>query len=91
MKKINFFFLSTALFFTSQAQIAVTVTNETNTTPVLATSYTSFANALTALNATTAMTGPITLTLAAGNETAPPSGFTIGSATLNLVLSAITR
>ncbi len=73
----------------SYAQIGVTVTNPTNTTPNLAASYTSLTNALNALNATTAMTGPVTFTLAAGSsETAPPTGLTIGSATLNPVLSA---
>ncbi|HEY6063939.1 MAG TPA: hypothetical protein VIV35_10045 [Chitinophagaceae bacterium] len=35
------------------------------------------------------MSGPVTLTLAAGtSETAPPTGLTIGSATLNPALSA---
>ncbi len=73
-----------------QAQIAVTVTNPTNTTPNLAPTYTSLANALSALNATTAMSGSVTLTLDPGqNETAPSAaGFILGSATLNPVLSA---
>jgi hypothetical protein len=78
-----------AFTFTVQAQIPVTVTGETNTTPALATSYTSLSLALTALNGTTAMTGPVTFTLNAGaSETAPATGFVIGSATLNPVLSA---
>jgi hypothetical protein len=38
-----------------QAQVAVTVTGNTNTTPNLAASYTSLASALTGLNAVTAM------------------------------------
>ena len=80
------------LFFSPivvNAQIAVTVTNNTNTTPNLAVSYTSFANALAALNAVTAMSGPVTFTLAAGSsESAPTTGLTIGSASLNPVLSA---
>ncbi len=72
-----------------QAQIAVTVTGSANTSPALAATYTSLANALTALNAVTAMTGPVTLTLAAGgSETAPATGLFLGSATLNPVLSA---
>lgn len=72
-----------------QAQVAVTVTGNANTTPNLAASYTSLASALTALNAVTAMSGPVTLTLAAGgSETAPVKGFVVGSATLNPVLSA---
>ena len=73
----------------SWAQIAVTVTNPTNTTPNLAGSYVTFADALTALNGVTAMTGPVTLTLTAGGaETAPATGLVIGSASLNAVLSA---
>lgn len=78
------------MFFVTigNAQIGVTVTNNTNTTPALAASYTSLATALNDLNAVTAMTGPVTLTLAAGNETAVATGFTLGNATLNSVLSA---
>ncbi|MBA4303875.1 MAG: hypothetical protein C0424_06590 [Sphingobacteriaceae bacterium] len=72
---------------TAQAQISVTVTNGTNTTPNLSASYASLAAALTDLNAVTAMSGPVTLTLS-GSETAPVKGFVLGSATLNPVLSA---
>jgi trimeric autotransporter adhesin len=79
---VMFFGLST------QAQIAVTVTNNTNTTPNLAASYASFAAAVTDLNAVTAMSGPVTLSLATGNENAPTLGFILGSATLNAALSA---
>lgn len=70
------------------AQIAVTVTNNTNTTPNLAASYTSLATALTDLNAVTTMTGPVTLVLAVGNETTPSTGLQLGSASLNAVLNA---
>ena len=73
----------------AKAQIGVTITGNTNTTPNLAASYTTLASALTALNATTAMTGPVTLTLTAGtSETAPATGLVIGSVSLNAVLSA---
>ncbi|MBS1513813.1 MAG: T9SS type A sorting domain-containing protein [Bacteroidetes bacterium] len=93
MKKVFFtftFILAFALFGGKVfSQIAVTVTNPGNTTPNLSASYISLANALTDLNNVTAMTGPVTLTLTAGgSETAPPTGLTIGSATLNPVLSA---
>lgn len=71
----------------SQAQITVTVSDPTNTTPNLSASYASLAAALTDLNAVTAMTGPVTLTLS-GSETAPVKGFVLGSATLNPVLSS---
>lgn len=70
------------------AQVAVTVTGAANTSPSLAASYTDLASALTDVNAITAMTGPVTLTLAAGAETAPASGFVLGSASLNAVLSS---
>jgi hypothetical protein len=91
MRKVYSLLLAILLLSTAslRAQIAVTVSGNTNTTPNLAASYTSLATALTDLNSVTAMSGPVTLTLAAGgSETAPPTGLTIGSATLNPVLSA---
>lgn len=75
------------LFQSSFGQISVTVNNPTNTTPNLSANYASLANALTDLNAVTAMSGPVTLTLT-GNETTPATGLTIGSASLNAVLSS---
>lgn len=81
-------FLMAFTGLTVQAQIAVTVDVPTNTTPNLAASYTTLALALSDLNAVSAMSGPVTLTLAAGSETAPATGLAIGSATLNPVLSA---
>jgi len=80
-----------ALFATLfvQAQIGITVTGSSNTTPNLSASYPSLSAALNDLNAVTAMSGPVTLTLAAGaSETAPVTGFTLGSSTLNPVLSS---
>jgi hypothetical protein len=78
------------LFSTSSyAQIPVTVTNNTNTTPNLAASYLSLAAALTDLNLVTAMSGPVTLTCTGGSsETTPVKGLVLGSATLNPVLSS---
>ena len=71
------------------AQIPITVgTPLGNTTPPLAASYTSLGNFLTALNAVTAMTGDVYVSAGTGTETAPPKGFTIGSATLNAANSA---
>lgn len=85
------FLLFIALFsFTlTTAQIGVTITNATSTTPNLQPTYTSLNSALTDLNAVTAMTGPITLTLSANSsETAPTAaGFILGSTTLNPLLS----
>lgn len=94
MKKTNL--LTTLLLFiavlfaqNSWGQIAVTVTNPTNTTPNLDASYVSLANAITAINAVTAMSGPVIFTLAdGGTETAPAAGYILGNATLNPLTSA---
>ncbi|MFY7884180.1 MAG: hypothetical protein ACOVOV_04975, partial [Dolichospermum sp.] len=75
----------------SYAQIPVTVSGTAVTTPPLAGSYPSLADALTNLNAISAYSTPgtIVFTCAAGSsETAPPTGLVIGSATLNPLLSA---
>lgn len=88
-RAISVFFILFLFIVTVKSQIAVSVSNPTNTTPNLAATYSSFAAALTDLNAVTAMSGPVVLTLTSGgSETAPITGFTIGSATLNPVLSA---
>jgi len=56
----------------------VTVTNPANTTPNLAATYTSLANAVTALGGITAISGPVIITLDAGNpQTAPAGGYVI--------------
>ncbi len=66
-------------------QIPVTITGNTNTTPNLASSYTSFANFVTALNGVTAVSGPVVATLSAGtSETAPVKGFNISTSTANV-------
>ena len=58
------------------AQVAVT--NPGNTTPALAATYTSLALAITALDGITAISGPVTITLTAGNpQTAPIGGYAI--------------
>jgi len=88
MKKLLFLWVALMISGLSFGQIAVTVTNPTNTTPNLAASYTSLANALTDLNLVTAMTGPVIFDLAAnGTETAPVGGYLLGNATLNAVTS----
>lgn len=71
-------------------QIPVTVNGFANTSPALSPSYSSFNDALTALNAITAMSGPVTIVLASDNSEKAPSakGFTIGSSTLNPLLSS---
>ena len=93
MKRLNLFLLTVLAFIFISAnafsQISVTVTNPGNTTPALQSSYVDLATALTDLNLVSAMTGPVTLTLGAGtSETAPATGFVIGSASLNAVLSS---
>jgi hypothetical protein len=80
MKMIRLLYLFILIIFltprTSVAQ--VTVTNPTNTTPNLAATYTSLANAITALNTITAISGPVIITLNAGNpQTAPSGGYII--------------
>ncbi|HCY89245.1 MAG TPA: hypothetical protein DHV17_03200, partial [Chitinophagaceae bacterium] len=56
----------------------VTVTNPGNTTPGLSATYTDLASAITALNAQTAISGPVTISLAGGNpQTAPSGGYAI--------------
>ena len=83
---------SCALFFAQKtnAQIAITVTGNNNTTPALASTYTSMASALVDLNNVSAMSGPVVLTCASGSsETAPVKGFVLGSASLNAAVSAV--
>ncbi|MEY4925813.1 MAG: hypothetical protein RI894_249, partial [Bacteroidota bacterium] len=82
------------LFSVSMAQaqqIAVTVSGTAVTTPALSASYTTLALALNAVNNITAYPTPgtIILTCTSGTfETAPVTGLTLGSATLNPLLSA---
>jgi hypothetical protein len=78
MRKIYALMIMLLTFFSVSAQIGITVTGNTNTTPNLSASYTSLANALTDLNAVTSISGPVVLTCAAsGTETAPAGGFVI--------------
>jgi len=73
MKKICLLFIAGCLF-TNSCFSQITVTNYTNTTPNLAATYTSLENAITALNTITAISGPVTITLAAGNPQTAPAG-----------------
>ena len=83
MKKLQSLFIVlaflTGMFVQSaKADVSVTVTNPTNATPALSASYTSLANAITALSGITAISGPVTLTCASsGAETAPAGGYAI--------------
>ena len=88
---IYFAALFCSLVLSSVASAQVAVTNPGNTTPGLAATYTSLANAITDLNAQTAISGPVIITLT-GNETAPAGGYSItaiptgASATNNIVI-----
>ena len=86
------FFSSIVLTFcilVGKAQV-VTVTNPTNTTPNLAATYTSLANAITALNTITSISGPVTITLNAGNpQPAPAGGYAIQFAAVTTALTPI--
>ncbi|MBK8786721.1 MAG: T9SS type A sorting domain-containing protein [Chitinophagaceae bacterium] len=90
MRKFSFFILGGILLnFASLAQ--VTVTNPSNTTPALAATYPSLANAITGLNNITAISGPVVITLNAGNpETAPPGGYAIQFSATTSTLNNIT-
>lgn len=69
------------LAFAISASAQVTVTNPGNTTPGLNPTYPDLATAITALNSQTAISGPVTITLAAGNpQTAPSGGYAITAA-----------
>ena len=69
----------------------VTVINPTNTTPNLAATYTSLNNAITALNAITSISGPVTITLNAGNpQTAPAGGYVIQFSASTTAANSIT-
>lgn len=70
--------LLTFLFLRASLFAQVTVTGGTNTTPNLAATYTSLANAITALNTITVISGPVSITLNASNpQTAPAGGYVI--------------
>lgn len=74
-----------------QAQIAVTVSNPNNATPALSSSYPSFAAAVTALNASSSITGPLVLNLTSGSsEVAPAGGFIIQSLSGTSATNSIT-
>ena len=64
------------LFTGFNASAQVTVTNPGNTTPALSATYTSLALAITDVNSRTAISGPVTITLAAA-QTAPAGGYSL--------------
>lgn len=77
MRKLLLLLSFIVIAFCVNAQVAVTVTNPTNTTPNLQPTYASLALAITDLDAVTTVSGPVTITCAAGSETAPSGGYVI--------------
>src|SRR2546430_10379871 len=88
---IYFAALFCSLLLGSVASAQVAVTNPGNTTPGLQATYATLAAAVTDLNAQTAISGPVIITLT-GNETAPAGGYSItaiptgASATNNITI-----
>ncbi len=90
MKKIYVLTL-TALLFVTGGFAQVTITNPNNTTPSLAATYVSLASAITALDAITNISGPVTITLNAINpQTAPAGGYVIQFTATTSAASTIT-
>jgi|GEM_PF-4586867 len=76
-------FLLFAFFSIISVKAQVTVTNPTNATPNLTATYATLAAAITAVNATTAIAGPVTITLDASNpQTAPAGGYVLNNVTV---------
>lgn len=61
----------------AKAQLTVTVTNPSNATPALSSSYSSLSSAINALNNATTFSGPVTLTCSGTSEVAPAGGYSI--------------
>src|SRR5262245_58082080 len=94
MNRLCAFAILVSTIFASTTFAQVAVTNPGNATPALAATYTSLANAITALNGTTSLSGQVIITLT-GNETAPAGGYAINftggtptgaSATNNIII-----
>jgi len=89
MRAIYILVLLLLLSFVGMAQ--VTITNPANTTPNLAATYTSLDNAITALNTITSISGPVIITLNAGNpQTAPAGGYVIQFSASTTAANSIT-
>ena len=70
--------LLSCLLWTSVGWGQVTVTNPSNTTPAMSSTYTSLALAIADVNNRTAISGPVTITLDANTpQTAPAGGYSI--------------
>lgn len=76
--KLLIFTLFVFLILSNTIVGQVTVTNPNNTTPALSATYTSLALAIADVNIRTAISGPVTITIDAGNpQTAPAGGYVI--------------
>ncbi|MBK7376716.1 MAG: right-handed parallel beta-helix repeat-containing protein [Chitinophagaceae bacterium] len=80
MRKLCLLLLTVCFATFVNAQIPVTVTGNTNTTPNLQATYTSVALAIADLNLVTSMTGPVVFDLAAGSTESNASQLTITTA-----------
>ncbi len=90
MKGLLFSIAIALIFHTENLSAQVTITNFSNTTPALADAYTSLADAITDLQAITAISGPVTITLTGNNpETAPAGGYVISFATTTTLSTPI--
>ena len=89
MRKI--YLLLVSVMFVVMANAQITVTNPGNTTPGLTATYADLATAVTALNAQTAISGPVIIAVDAANpQTAPVGGYSItatltGASSVNTV------
>ncbi len=91
MRQLYTFFLTTLLLIAFTASGQVTVTNPTNTTPNLAATYTSLANAITALSGITAISGPVIITLnPSNNQTTPAGGYVINFTAATTAVNRVT-
>ncbi len=91
MRQLYTFYLTALCLIAFTASGQVTVTNPTNTTPNLSATYTSLANAITALNGITAISGPVTISLTAGNnQIAPAGGYNISFSASTTAATPIT-
>lgn len=76
---------------TISAQVTVTVTGATNTSPALSTTYTSLANAINALNSVTSFSGPVILSCASsGAEIVPAGGYSLNFTGATTMTNSVT-
>ncbi len=86
-----FFTIVFCFLITQRSNGQVTVTNNTNTVPNLATTYGSLAEVITALDGVTTINGPVIISLDPGNpETAPAGGYIINFTAVTTAINNVT-